>query len=256
VFDMARTNVTGEPATIGTRDSNPTTGPEETLWAGNAPDLENPVFKGPFRVPASRPRRGEARGTEPGGLRERSGRPGSRRLGDAVLVEQCLAGRKDAYEEIVRRYQHRIYRVALGLLRDPDAAEDLAQETFVRAYRNLSAYDARFLFRNWLLTICANLGKNRLRSRARRRSALERYAWETDASVEAPKRRDRDLWRKLEEVPDTFRVPLLMRHMEGLSYDEIAAVLGIGVSAAKMRVKRGRDRLVKLLEDGTRERNG
>ena len=73
-----------------------------------------------------------------------------------------MNGQKDAFSEIIERYQHRIYFMSLTRMKDPFEAEDLAQETFIQAYCKLAGYDPTRSFRNWLFTICANLGKNRI----------------------------------------------------------------------------------------------
>jgi RNA polymerase sigma-70 factor (ECF subfamily) len=161
---------------------------------------------------------------------------------DAALMEQCINGDKDAFSEIVRRYQHRVYYLALTRMKDRCEAEDLAQETFIRAYGKLAIYDPRRSFRNWLFRICVNLGKNRLRARARRREVNNPHPEpEADASWDQGQCRI-DLMAALHKLPEKLRVPLVLKHVEGFSYVEIAGIMKIGTSAAKMRVKRGRDK--------------
>lgn len=169
-------------------------------------------------------------------------------LSDAALVEQCLAGRKDAFAGLVERHRDAVYNLALRWTADRDEAADLAQDTFVRGYGKLRSYDPGYAFRNWLLAICANLAKNRFRSAARRRKAQQTHAELYPANPGFPDPRRAALEEALARIPETLRVPLVLKHMEGLSYEEISAVLGIGVSAAKMRVKRARDDLMRRLE--------
>ncbi len=88
---------------------------------------------------------------------------------DGSLVEQCLKGEREAFARIVERYQHRVFQLALTRMRNRQDADDLAQETFLQAYRKLHSFDQRYSFKTWLFTICANLGKNHLRGLARRR---------------------------------------------------------------------------------------
>ena len=166
---------------------------------------------------------------------------------DAALVEGCLGGRKEAFSTLVRRHQDAVYNLALRWSRDRDEAQDLAQETFVRAYRKLGTYNPELSFRNWVLAVCASLAKNRFRSEARRRKAQEAHAELYPRAPDPPDPRRLALEAALREVPETLRMPLVLKHVEGLSYEEIGRVLGIGVSAAKMRVKRGRDELVRRL---------
>ena len=171
---------------------------------------------------------------------------------DPVLVEQVLNGNKDAFEEIVHRYQHRVYYVALTRMRDRHEADDLAQETFIQAYRKLASYDPRHSFRNWLLTICVNLTKNRLRGNARRRKAHREHSESSLVTSRGSDQHMLGVMEALHEIPEKLRVPLVLKHVEGFSYEEIAAIMKIGLSAAKMRVKRGRDQLVEALNLETR----
>jgi len=166
---------------------------------------------------------------------------------DAALVEQCLKGQKDAFAEIVNRYQHRVYYMSLTRIRDRYEAEDLAQETFIQVYRKLATYDSQRSFKNWLFCICANLGKNRLRSRARRREVHNPNPEPQEMTSQDQSRID--LMDALHKIPEKKRIPLVLKHVEGFSYDEIAAIMKIGISAAKMRVKRGRDELVRNLSE-------
>ncbi|OQY51112.1 MAG: hypothetical protein B6240_00325 [Desulfobacteraceae bacterium 4572_87] len=168
---------------------------------------------------------------------------------DAVLIEKCINGQKDAFAEIIQRYQHRIYFMALTRMRDPFEAEDLAQETFIQAYCKLASYDPQRSFRNWLFTICANLGKNRLRGRARRREVHHPNPEIKPVQGQSVEHCRIDLMAALHKLPEKLRVPLFLKHVEGFSYNEISAVMKIGTSAAKMRVKRGRDQLVEHLSE-------
>ncbi len=166
---------------------------------------------------------------------------------DATLVEQCLKGEKEAFARIVERYQHRVFHLALIRMPNRQDADDLAQETFLQAYRKLNTFDQCYSFKTWLFTICVNLGKNRLRGLARRRE-VHHPDIENSASASGDGHLSRiDLTNALYKIPEAIRVPLVLKHLEGFSYEEIAFTMKIGLSAAKMRVKRGRDQLVKYL---------
>ena len=166
---------------------------------------------------------------------------------DATLVEQCLKGEKEAFARIVERYQHRVFHLALTRMRNRQDADDLAQETFLQAYRKLHSFDQRYSFKTWLFTICVNLGKNHLRGLARRREA-HHPDMESSSIVPGDGHLFHiDLTDALHKMPEAIRIPLVLKHVEGFSYEEIAFAMKIGLSAAKMRVKRGRDQLVKHL---------
>ena len=169
-------------------------------------------------------------------------------LSDSMLVRLTLEGHKEAFAELVLRHQDRVFGFALQMTRNPADAADLAQEAFVRAFRKLATFKPDHTFHPWIMSICANLVKNRFRGETRRRAAEETHLDLEQASAPAPAdpRReavDQALWR----LDEQDRVPLVLKHVDGLSYEDIARILHIGLSAAKMRVKRARDELVRLL---------
>lgn len=170
-------------------------------------------------------------------------------LTDAMLVEQCLAGDNEAYSALVHRHQDAVFNLLLKMTGHWHEADELTQETFLRAYRRLASYDPRYNFKTWLITIAVNLAKNRWRSFLRRRRVEQAASSplltaETDS---ADPRLDA-LHEALQRLPEKLRTPLLLRYMEDFSYDQIARALGIGLSAAKMRVQRARDELARQLQ--------
>ncbi|HXU20213.1 MAG TPA: sigma-70 family RNA polymerase sigma factor [Verrucomicrobiae bacterium] len=156
-----------------------------------------------------------------------------------------------AFEELVQHHQKRILANCRYLTRDESIAEDLAQEVFVKAFFGLRAFEGRSSFRHWLQTIKVHHCLNHLKKRegkatlAMDEEAVERYeqlhvqpvAAEELEAVERRKRID----GILNAMPATLRIPLIMRDMDELSYEEVAASLGIGLSAVKMRIKRARE---------------
>ena len=167
---------------------------------------------------------------------------------DPELVRASLDGREDAFAELVRRHQDSVFGLAVGMTRNREDAADMAQEAFIRAYNKLEQYNPDYSFRSWILRICANLTKNLFRSRTRRRSTEERHALQTEIEQSAVDPDFRALEEALAKLPSKLGTPLRLKHMEGLAYDEVAEVLGIGVSAAKMRVLRAKKLLVEYLE--------
>ncbi|MCK4565003.1 MAG: RNA polymerase sigma factor, partial [Verrucomicrobia bacterium] len=112
----------------------------------------------------------------------------------------------------------------------------------------LEQYNPDYSFRSWILRICANLTKNLFRSRTRRRNTEERHTVQTEIEQSAVDPDFQALEEALAKLPSKLGTPLRMKYMEGLAYDEVAEVLGIGVSAAKMRVLRAKKLLVEYLE--------
>jgi RNA polymerase sigma-70 factor (ECF subfamily) len=175
-------------------------------------------------------------------------------LTDADLVRQSLAGSSDAFEELVDRHYDRCLRYAARLLGNREDAEEACQDAFLRAYRSLSSYAESDRFGAWLFRILVN----RCRTYAsRRRGSLEDAADGEVLARLAPATEDHgdllglreELARALAQLDLEQREAFVLKHVDDLSYDEISAITGVGVSALKMRVKRACDRLRDLLTD-------
>jgi len=166
---------------------------------------------------------------------------------DPELVQACLNGNQSAYAELVRRHQDSVFGLAVSMTRSREDAEDMAQEAFIRAYSKLDQYNPAYAFRSWILRICSNRTKNLFRSRVNRRAVEEKHLNEEAVIQDAVNPDFQALEDALGTLPPKLGAPLRLKYMEDLSYDEISTVLGIGVSAAKMRVLRARKQLQEVL---------
>ena len=167
---------------------------------------------------------------------------------DPELVKASLDGNQFAYETLVRRHQDAVFGLAMSMTRNPEDAADMAQEAFIRAYTKLEQYNPNYEFKSWMLRICANLTKNLFRGRVRRRKMEERHMVQTEIEQSATTPDFQELEEALAKLPAKFGAPLRLKYMEGLGYEEVAKILGVGVSAAKMRVLRGKKMLAEVLE--------
>ena len=166
---------------------------------------------------------------------------------DAADVQRVLAGDVDAYAALVDRYYDRCARFAIRMLGNRDDAEDALQATFLRAYRALNRYQERDRFSAWLYRILVN----QCRSVAARRTHRERVfvreeAYLLNAPDQTPNwsgEEEEFVQRVLAELEPLLREAFLLKHIEEMSYEEMSALTGVGVSALKMRVKRACDRL-------------
>lgn len=171
---------------------------------------------------------------------------------DLELMEACLAGNRQAFGRIVERYQSLICAVAYSATGDLGVSEDLAQETFVTAWRRLGELRDRTKLRAWLCGIARNLTNNWIRQRSRdivaRAEPLEGLP-ETRATAPTPrehaisKEEEAILWRALERIPETCREPLVLYYREQQSVQQVAEALGISEDAVKQRLSRGRKML-------------
>jgi RNA polymerase sigma-70 factor (ECF subfamily) len=178
---------------------------------------------------------------------------------DAELVARVVAGDTGAFTDLVARYHAACLRYAAHALGDRMEAEDVVQETLLRAYRSLGRYQERQQFRPWLFRILVNRCRTAAsRSQARRLRGAEPLDPTTvtvrdgAAVIELRTR----LTRAIAALDEPHREAFLLKHGEGLEYEEIARITGASVSALKMRVKRARDlvraRWKETEVDGTR----
>jgi RNA polymerase sigma-70 factor (ECF subfamily) len=174
---------------------------------------------------------------------------------DQELVDRAKNGDTRAFGQIVTRYQARIHRLAMHLVRNYAEAEDVAQETFIRAYRALPRFDGRSEPYTWLYRIAENLSLNALRSRKARRTTnqaddprLEALVIETPSPVDVPSdAAQRQLYGALaqgiDELSDTLRTTLVLVCVDGRSHEEASAILGAPEGTIAWRVHEARRKL-------------
>jgi len=172
---------------------------------------------------------------------------------ETFLLARARQGNLAAFETVVRRYQRRVYGVALRIVRAHDVADDVAQEAFVRAWRSLDRFEIGRPFGPWVCRIAANLAVNHVRSpRAREEGLPEGYA-ETRSSDPGPLGAvlDREAREVLDEAVGRLspeqRAVFVLRAVEEMSYEEIAGALGISQGTVMSRLFRARERLAKAL---------
>lgn len=165
---------------------------------------------------------------------------------DRQLMLLVQAGDRARFSELVDRFRERLVRFAASSLRDRQAAEDLAQETFLAVYQARHTYNPQFAVSTWIWTILLNLVK-RERERRARRAQLESNAGERQRTAWPPQLEEReqlDAW--LAQIPDAEADALRLRFFGELSFDEIAQSMESSVSGAKLRVRNGLQRLSEL----------
>lgn len=171
---------------------------------------------------------------------------------DAELVARTRAGEPDAFGALVAQYYDACWRFAYHMLGERADAEDVVQDTFLRAYLAIGRYDERDQFRGWLFRILTNQCRNAQTSRGRRARRFVQDDSAIDSAPAAPPGvasgvEDAVLVKALAQLDPLQREALLLKYAEGLEYTEMSAMTGAGESALKMRVKRGSERLRALL---------
>lgn len=178
-------------------------------------------------------------------------------LSDAQIVRRVLGGHTEAFRTLVDRYHDDALRYATHLLGDHAEAEDAVQDTFLRAYKYLGSYREQDRFRGWLWRILVNRCRTRAGERSRRpelRDGVQLAALADESAPTPHEALDRaflrdELAQALAALPAEQREAVVLHFTEGLSYPEMAAITGTGVSALKMRVHRACERMRTLLTD-------
>lgn len=184
---------------------------------------------------------------------------------DRELTRRCLAGDERAYRELVERYRRQVYSVALRMVRTAEDAEDLTQETFVRMFRALDRYDPARPFGAWLFTIATRLSIDHIRRRRLKPMSLfqrdqatdEEYVIEVEDpglkpdEVAARREEERGAQDLIASLPEHYRVVVVLRHQQDLSYEEIAEALHLPIGTVKARIHRARALLKQRLEGET-----
>lgn len=186
---------------------------------------------------------------------------------DLELVRRVQQGERAAFDLLVQKYQHRIAHLISRYIRDPGEVEDVAQEAFIKAYRGLASFRGESAFYTWLYRIAINTAKNHLVSAGRRvpdqgvdATEAEQYDSGTllqDADTPEHKLLTREIegtvYRAIEGLPPELREAITLREMEGLSYEEIAAVMDCPIGTVRSRIFRAREaidgRLRPLLDE-------
>jgi RNA polymerase sigma-70 factor (ECF subfamily) len=186
---------------------------------------------------------------------------------DPVFIEKLKAGDSAAFETLVDLYSGDIYALLYRLTQNPDEARDLTQDTLLRVIRSIKGFRGQSELRTWLYRIAVNESRNRFRWWKRRRRdltiSLDGTIGDSDTAIhetlsdrsESPedaalaRERKYALEAALLEMPEIFREAVVLCDIEGLSYEETGAALGIGLGTVKSRISRGREELRRRLKD-------
>jgi RNA polymerase sigma-70 factor, ECF subfamily len=173
---------------------------------------------------------------------------------DGAVVRRVLAGEREAFRLLVRRYQELLYRHALRLTGTADVAADVTQASLVKAYTQLARCREPERFGGWVYRILVNGCKDHLKSRRRRDTSLEVVVERAAPGPDPAEQMDRAEIRRtvdaaLARLPEVQREAFLLKHVEGMSYEEMEALLRVSVPALKMRVHRAREALRTIMEE-------
>ncbi len=191
---------------------------------------------------------------------------GTARMGersvDRALVRRVQAGEKKAFDILVLKYQHKLVKLISRYIRDPSEALDVAQESFLKAYRALPNFRGDSAFYTWLYRIAINTAKNHLVSESRRppgadidSTEAEQFQGESDLKEYATPERlllkeeiQNTVAAAIDELPDDLKTAITLRELEGLSYEEIAESMECPIGTVRSRIFRAREAINKRLE--------
>jgi RNA polymerase sigma-70 factor, ECF subfamily len=183
---------------------------------------------------------------------------------DLVLVKRVQRGDKSAFDLLVRKYQHKVVKLVLRYVRNPAEAEDIAQEAFIKAYRALPQFRGDSAFYTWMYRIAINTAKNSLASRDRSPIAYDLDLTDPEESHSVQTRlQDPDtpegmalteeirgiVNSAIEALPEELKTAIVLRELDGLSYEEIAAAMECPVGTVRSRIFRAREAIDKRLRE-------
>ena len=186
---------------------------------------------------------------------------------DSLFIDRLRAGDAAAFETLIDRYSNDIYALLYRLTENAEEAGDLTQDTFLRALRSIKGFRGDSELKTWLFRIAINESRNRFRWWKRRRRDVTISLDSTYGDSETPfsdtladgsvspedaalsREREYAIKAALAEIPDVYREAIILCDIEGMSYDETAVALGIGIGTVKSRISRGRQELRERLKD-------
>jgi RNA polymerase sigma-70 factor (ECF subfamily) len=191
-----------------------------------------------------------------------AGLPAGTEQSDLELVRRAQKNERGAFDLLVLKYQHKVVKLVARLLRDPTEAEDVAQEAFVKAYRALGSFRGDSAFYTWLYRIAVNTARNSIASRQRRPLDYEAELSESEQNNVAARLKHDDtpeatvlseeirqtVNQAIEQLPEDLRTAIVLREIEGLSYEEIAAAMDCPVGTVRSRIFRAREAIDRALQ--------
>lgn len=173
-------------------------------------------------------------------------------MNEAALVADVLRGRKQAFAEIIRIYQNRLFAMAMGYFRNPEEAKDVTQEIFLAVYGSLPRYDPSRPFRNWLLRIATHHCIQHLRQKTRPKIPLDPPPPELDPLDIQVRRESREQVRRcLDNLDEEFRTVVQLYYFGEQSCQEIADTLEISLSLVKIRLMRARRMMAQAMKSSS-----
>lgn len=187
----------------------------------------------------------------------------ARREEDRQLIQAALKGDQKAYESLLNKYKNLVYTIMIKMVRNPQEAEDLTQEAFMKAFNSLASFNDEFAFSTWLMKIATNNCIDFLRKKKLRTTSIhepirykdDTFEFEIPDNSAGPERlilqneRKQMLEAAINSLPERYRYVIVLRHKEEKSYEEIAEILNLPLGTVKAQIFRARELLNKMLKE-------
>lgn len=179
-------------------------------------------------------------------------------LTDYEIIQKCLSGRQEYFEELVTRYKKLIFSVVYNMINDKEEVSDISQEVFIRIYRALDRYNPEYKFSTWAVRIATNLCLDIHRKKKVDSMPIEEIedfsnGLDTPEASYLQKERTEKIRKAIQALPEKYRTPVILFHQNGLSYEEMTKVLGEPMTIIKNRLYRARLMLRDILMPDRKE---
>ncbi len=186
----------------------------------------------------------------------------SEEIVDLQVIEEIQKGNKHAFDILVLKYQYKVFRIIARYVSDPSEILDITQETFIKVYKSIANFRGESSFYTWLYRIAVNTAKNQVISQGKRLpdlnyeiSDIDQYAsrhnikeYSTPEKLLMCDEMEHILYRVIDELPGELKTAIMLREIEGLTYDEIALVMGCPVGTVRSRIYRARETIEKKVQ--------
>ncbi|MBN2009398.1 sigma-70 family RNA polymerase sigma factor [candidate division KSB1 bacterium] len=184
-------------------------------------------------------------------------------ISDSLLIGQAIDGNQQAFAQLLSRYRGSIYNLIYKMVHNREETEDLVQEAFIKAFASLATFNDEYAFSTWLYKIAINNCIDHFRKRRLKTFSMDTPIESKDGSIQREfsdssylpdkpllsKEKNRLIETAIEELPEKYRISIVLRHNEEKSYEEISQILNIPLGTVKARIFRAREMLKKKLKD-------
>ncbi|SHH14489.1 RNA polymerase sigma factor [Tepidibacter thalassicus] len=181
-------------------------------------------------------------------------------LNENELIKKCINGDVDAFEELIKAYKQKAYNIALNMLKNPEDAMDVSQEAFIKVYKYIKNFNQKSSFSTWLYRIVINTCLDFIKKNEKNRiysidDFIDNKQKEIEDNYNNPevvldrKVRNQEIHNAIKQLSPVLKTAVILRDIQGFSYDEISSIMNCSLGTVKSRIKRGRENLKKIIKE-------